>query len=81
MKFKYVFVRWVDASNTSGWKDINQKESLLAECIVNTIGLLAAENDKSLLVALSGSGDDILGTLTIPKGWIIKRKNLTIEVP
>jgi hypothetical protein len=81
MKHKYVYIKWVDASNSSGWKTQAMLDELLEENIVHTIGFIAAENKKSVLVTMSISGDDILGTLTIPTGWILKRKNLAVDIP
>ena len=81
MTAKLVFLIWEDAvTPTSGWTDIKELKSELAECI--SVGLVIEENDKTITIVSHISGDsqgtDIDGSLVLDKSWIKFRFDLPI---
>jgi hypothetical protein len=77
---KVVLVTWKDAVADSGWQSV-EAEPVLHD--IMTIGYLHHENDE--LICLAGSWGENEGSIetnnriTIPKGWIISRKEIEIE--
>lgn len=71
---KIVYIEWMDACNYEGWIELEDEPDT---AIIKTVGYLADENEKQLLItsSLSESGR-ILGATAIPKGWIKKRRYL-----
>ena len=70
---RLVMINWKDAiSPTHGWTDVKDLRSQLADCI--SIGIVVAEDDKSITIVSHLSGDnnqtDIDGSLVLDKTWI-----------
>ena len=74
---KIVYIEWLDACSYQGWMDLTDDSPDTAS--ITTIGYLAEEDDKQVLItsSLSETGN-ILGAVAIPKGWIRKRRNIKI---
>jgi len=74
-KLKLIYIEWFDAETQDDWTDISKLDFNLKK--VKSVGWLINENDNSLTILPSHSEDDqCMGALTIPKGWIKKRRNL-----
>jgi len=78
MQLPVVRLKWVDAVCSIGWCDnIKDHASTLAEeAQVQTVGFLISEDENFLKVSSTLSGDEHLGSVLIPKGWIVSREEL-----
>jgi len=81
MNTKITLIHWEDAiSPTSGWTDINEVSTDLAECV--SVGFVIEENDKTITIVSHITGDDdgtdVDGSLVLDKTWIKRREDLTI---
>jgi hypothetical protein len=75
---KVVHVRWHDSSAIYGWRSIERlkrysKDRLM---IIDTVGLLAFESSKKIILLQSTSPDEIDGIFEIPKGCIKSMKTI-----
>lgn len=74
-KLKAYAITWIDAATKSGWHDIS--ELGIAECYA--IGYLVKDTKEYLSLAVTISDDGgVLGTISIPKAWIKKRKRVKL---
>ena len=84
---KLIYIQWQDAHSTSGWHTKEQLEKVIAQeaCIVEQVGWLVHEDDKSitiisrkLLWKLDNTSE--FGMVqNIPKAWIKKRKVINLN--
>ena len=74
MQYALVRVLWDDAASDSGWHTASTIR--LEPQLVTTTGYLIKETQKYILIAHTVSGDDVNGTMQIPKGMIVERKTL-----
>lgn len=65
---KYVKAEWSDSNEMWGWHEGCNYSP--ADCV--TVGVLVRDDDISLSVALSTSGERYCSVITIPKGSIKK---------
>ena len=73
-----VLINWVDSNVTHGWRVDDCSGSNIAHC--RTVGLLKAENEKEVTVALGDSDcGSVLETITIPRGCITSIRKLRIK--
>jgi len=76
-----LWIRWVDSSSHSGWKETSELEAHLMIC--ESIGFLVSENKDAIAIALNRSckagflpfGDII----SIPKVAVLSRKRITLK--
>jgi len=73
---KVIYVEWEDACTTRGWVDLEHEFTTMA---IQTVGYLINETDKSLTVGHSTSEYNTADPITIPKGWIKKRKYIKVS--
>lgn len=77
-------VFWMDAGGKHGWEKIGDAERWFSEdnnFIVDTVGLLIAENDHYIVLAMGTSTDSILNPTRINKNAIIRQEELGYEKP
>lgn len=75
-----VQVFWEDAGGKHGWEKLSDAEQWFSNdsnFLIDTVGLLIAENDKCLVLAMGTGGDTVLNVTRIPKANIIQIKELT----
>ena len=78
IKRKLVLVNWDDSNVTHGWRLDDCSEDKVDHC--RTVGILIADNEKGMTIALGDSDcGSVMETITIPKGCIIKIKELRIR--
>lgn len=73
---KYVKVHWRDATSVDAWTPTSE---ITPEChMIETLGILVTENEETIVVALNHDpeGEAYSQFITIPKPWIIQRKNV-----
>jgi hypothetical protein len=70
-----VYVHWVDAVADNGWEDVIK--AAVHDC--HTVGYLIDETKEAICLASTVSIDTSNARIHIPKGWIKKRKVLTLE--
>lgn len=70
---KVVHVVWEDASSTQDWRDKEDFQALIDSdlLLVDSVGMLAAETDKKILLVMS-AGNLITGTIQIPRACVRK---------
>lgn len=79
MKAKYIQIFWRDATSVDAW---TQAIHITPEChLIETVGILIAEDNKAITVALSHDPSDGAYSqfLHIPKKWIEKRSWIKID--
>lgn len=86
--FSVVYFEWLDAASPddAGWTDLKKVQSTFEPHLCYTCGFLIKETKDYIIVAASispATKDGISDTkaecgdfITIPKGWIKKRKKL-----
>ena len=79
---KLMMIEWIDSHSGSGWQSMETVKNELLYC--RSVGWLVSENDKSILIASSISGEKngdiklcVGGDVCIPKKAIIKKIVLT----
>lgn len=79
-KLKCAYIKWTDAWVVSGWRE--DPEQTLAKCFIHSVGVIIAEDDDSVVLCVSYGEDkgDFNATMHIPKAWVVKRKNFTMEM-
>jgi hypothetical protein len=83
-EMRVVQVFWIDAGGKHGWEKIDkitdwfQKEE---NFMVDTVGLLLAENDDFIVLAMGTSTDSVLNVTRISKNSIIRMKELKYAEP
>ena len=77
---KLVYLEWVDATGEGGWvSPEDQATRLWDPALVESIGIIVKEKEDSITICHSRSyGGHINGYITIPKGWIRKRKVIRV---
>lgn len=77
-ELKPVLVDWVDPASTGRWRDREDAEQFrAAKC--RSAGFLVSKNAKWVVLALSQGDaqvDDVLDTLTIPRGCVTRIRRL-----
>ena len=74
-EIKMVLVEWEDSNVIHGWRPDDCRGDDIAHC--RTVGILKAEGDISVTVALGDSDcGSVLETITIPRGCIKSIKKL-----
>lgn len=78
MKYKLIYLEWVDACGQGEW--LEPREGYNFDPMkVTTCGWLVKETSKSITITHTFSDHDhINGYITIPKGWITKRRNVKL---
>lgn len=74
MKYPLAVVEWEDAAHEFGWQ-----EGVIPEpktVIVRSVGYVIKRTKKHILLAQSIAEDNHAQTLQIPKGMVIKVKNI-----
>lgn len=73
---KLVRVEWFDAVSVDGWTQSSEIKPELH--LIETVGILIAETDDVITVALNHdtTGDSYSCFINIPKPWIQSRKSL-----
>ena len=81
LKYPLIFIMWHDAESTNEWEEPEMVESWVKKSsIINEVGWLIHEDDKSIAICSQMADDDIMGNRTrIPKGWIIRKYKLNIS--
>lgn len=75
---KVICLLWEDPTSYTEWTEDEEAEAKKPEVIVS-VGLLMHEDDKYVRVALDWSSDSHVNTFgVIPKGCILKRKELAL---
>lgn len=76
VKHEVIAIWWLDASASVGWETGTAYPSL--ECV--TVGKIIYEDDKALTIASTWGefDEDHNCRMTIPKGWVKKRKALKV---
>lgn len=76
MKHEILAIYWIDAVASIGWEYETKSQPM--ECI--TVGKLIDEDDRQITLASTWGqfDDDHNCRMTIPKGWIKKRKVLKV---
>lgn len=72
---KVVVVEWIDAMTVGSWE--SDVKPHLATC--TTIGYVVAEDNDCVVIASTISDNMSNCHMHIPKRWINKRRNITIE--
>ena len=76
---KIVYLEWVDVCSYSGWLDDSSEVDLE---YIKTVGIVADENDDRIIItssiATGSQNGDYIGAVVIPKGWIKKRRDITV---
>ena len=67
-----VYVLWEDAESDNGWKN----DSLPGVCVCESVGIVVAEDERSLTLALCVSEDYFNCTLCVPKSCVRARHKL-----
>lgn len=84
----HTVVVWVDAVGGSriGWRDLAEalKDCTVSFCVAS--GMVIKETKFSVTLAPqcsyhAGKVQQIDGELTIPRGWIVTRKDVSVSVP
>lgn len=71
-----VYFKWVDAIGNSGWFTADDVSPPM-EC--EAIGFLVKETKTYITIATGRTASgDFMGYVTIPKGWIKKRKAIKV---
>lgn len=81
---RVVQVFWVDAGGKHGWEKLNDAVAWFEnddEFIVDTVGLLIAENDHYIVLAMGTSTNSVLNATRINKNSIIKQEELGYVKP
>ncbi len=75
---RIVLVEWNDSNMTHGWHLNDAIPSDMAHC--RTVGIIQSEDDNKLVLAMGDSSCGlVLEPFTIPKGCIIKIKELRVK--
>ncbi len=77
---KLVSFEWFDAAGAAGWMSQLERNTFgLKPIKVQTVGWLIKEDKESITVCHSQSSEDHTnGYITVPKGWIKKRRNIKL---
>jgi hypothetical protein len=79
-------ISWKDAVADTGWKSNEEVASEEKTATVHSIGIVAHEDDKEVVLANTwgvwedGEGLQTNSRMAIPKGWIVGRKRLKVSV-
>lgn len=78
---KLMIVEWVDAHGAHGWMNLGEQMELELEPMkCKSVGFLYKEEKDYITLVQSTTGDlHINGYITIPKGWIKKKKVISAE--
>jgi len=72
---KLIYIEWYDACSSSGWNSPDKLD--YTALLVKTVGWLLKEEKNTISIVHSNAENhDVMGLVTIPKGWIKKRKYL-----
>lgn len=72
-----VEVEWLDSTHHSGWrKHAEVLETRRTDIVCLSVGLLIANDKVGVTLAGSAHGDEIAGTMTIPRGSVKKVRRL-----
>jgi len=72
---KKIFIRWCDSTSIDKWENLPLNDSRLI--VIDTTGYLIEDKKDRVVIAHSvSSANHGFGILSIPKGAIIKRKEL-----
>ena len=76
MKYKLVHISWFDAISTDDWMMADDIEEALPE--IQTVGYLIRETETLFIVAqnVDFKNDSISMTMTIPKVWCVKMREI-----
>jgi len=77
---KLVVVEWLDATGCHGWMNLGeQMEYEFSPMKCTSVGYIFKEDNASITLVQSTTEDQhINGFITIPKGWIKKRKVINV---
>lgn len=77
---KMIYFEWADATGQAGWMDRETQRSFdWNPMLIKSIGILVREDKDSVTICHSLSEHDhINGYITVPKGWIKKRKTVKV---
>lgn len=76
MGAKATYFQWVDACGSSGWYN---PEDCKGPMHVESIGFVVKEDKESITIAPGRTADgQYMGYVTVPKGWIKKRKTIRV---
>lgn len=75
-KIQYEYVEWHDACGQSGWMNAEDAKDPMQ---VRSVGIVMKETPLALSLSPGITEDgQFMGFITIPKGWIRKRKKLKV---
>ncbi len=75
---KIVLIAWNDSNVIHGWMPKDCNNDNVAHC--RTVGILQAEDDKKVTVALGESDcGSVFEKLTIPRGCIVSMRELRVK--
>ncbi len=69
-RLKIVYLEWIDSVSSGGW----QSQDGVPDMTVKSVGLLVAEDKKTITISTSIYGKVSESPLTIPKCALIKRR-------
>lgn len=73
-KYKFIYCEWVDATSDGLWS--KPEELGLDSCAA--AGFLVKETKDFITIAATYHDDQVNAFISIPKGWIKKRKTIKI---
>jgi len=76
--YKRVTVHWLDSSTHIGWEDAKRYKDV-KPCRCESTGYLVINSKSLMAISLSLSGDDINGTITIPRKCVSYVEELDVK--
>ena len=70
-----VCIKWVDAVASNGWAKHGKSERPM---LCTSIGFIDCEDEEQITVAATFSGNETNNRISIPKGWIKSRREVTL---
>lgn len=71
-----VEVTWYDAISMRGWRDkATYAKQKAAPC--RTVGYIIKKTKREMVLAQTQGGDEINGSMTIPRDWVQKIRKLS----
>ncbi len=75
---KIVHVKWVDAASVAGWRSQKALKEFITGNLdaVDSVGMLAYEDDKKVVLIQTNAVNEVMGLFEIPKGCIKSIKKI-----
>ena len=77
VKFKVLYVEWIDAAVNGSWTDIDCKTIGIDHC--QSIGFLIKETKQEISLCSAVSEKQANAIISIPKAWIKYRKTIRLK--